>query len=186
LIFQCTLGLSYSSIFIWRTFSSAIPLSFLLQFCVTFRCTSCKIHVIYAIFVVIFNYPNPCQIFTLSSKVLQLTPDNVVVEMLSYRAGSLQVSSPHEVMEFYELTLGAPAPGVHSASNRNYYQKQKLKKKRFLRSRRRPVKVSDKLDSICEPIVYTMWDPQHLTSLQASTVCYKRLSGYWFSYRCNS
>jgi hypothetical protein len=34
------------------------------------------------------------------------------------------------------------------------------------------VRVADDLPAICEPIVDTMWDPQHLTTLWASTVCY--------------
>jgi hypothetical protein len=34
----------------------------------------------------------------------------------------------------------------------------------FLGSRARPVSRADNLASICEPIVYTMWDPQHLTA----------------------
>jgi hypothetical protein len=30
-----------------------------------------------------------------------------------------------------------------------------------------------KIATICEPIVQTLWDSQHLTTLQASTVCYR-------------
>jgi hypothetical protein len=42
----------------------------------------------------------------------------------------------------------------------------------FLGSRERPVHRADNLDAICEPILYTMWDPQHVTTLWASTACY--------------
>jgi hypothetical protein len=35
----------------------------------------------------------------------------------------------------------------------------------FLGSRVRPVHRADNLTAICEPFVYTMWDPQHLTTL---------------------
>jgi hypothetical protein len=35
----------------------------------------------------------------------------------------------------------------------------------FLGSEVRPVRRADILVAICEPIVYTMWDPQHLTIL---------------------
>jgi hypothetical protein len=42
----------------------------------------------------------------------------------------------------------------------------------FLSSRERPMRKADNLDAISEPIVWTMWDPQHLTTLQASTACY--------------
>jgi hypothetical protein len=46
---------------------------------------------------------------------------------------------------------------------------------------RRKTKLSDKannLTAICEPIVYTMWGPQHQTTLQASMSC------YWNSFTC--
>jgi hypothetical protein len=48
------------------------------------------------------------------------------------------------------------------AADRNEYQK---KKRVFLESRARPVRMADNLTAICEPIVYTVWDPQHLTTL---------------------
>jgi hypothetical protein len=35
-----------------------------------------------------------------------------------------------------------------------------------------PVRMVDKHAAICEPIVKTMWDRQHLTILQTSTACY--------------
>jgi hypothetical protein len=38
-------------------------------------------------------------------------------------------------------------------------------KKMFLGSKVRPVPRADKLTAICEPTVYTMWDPEHLTTL---------------------
>jgi hypothetical protein len=37
----------------------------------------------------------------------------------------------------------------------------------------RPARNADNLTVICEPIVYTTWDPQHLTILQASTDYYR-------------
>jgi hypothetical protein len=39
----------------------------------------------------------------------------------------------------------------------------------FLKSGVRPVREADNLTAICEPIVWTMWDIQHLTTLQTST-----------------
>jgi hypothetical protein len=32
---------------------------------------------------------------------------------------------------------------------------------------------ADNLTAICEPIFYTMWEPWRLTTLWASTACYK-------------
>jgi hypothetical protein len=42
---------------------------------------------------------------------------------------------------------------------------RKRKKNIFLEIRPRPVSVADKLTAMFEPIVYTMLDPQHLTTL---------------------
>jgi hypothetical protein len=47
----------------------------------------------------------------------------------------------------------------------------------FLGSGARPVRMADNLNAICELIVYTMWDPQHITTLLAFTACY----GYSFT-----
>jgi hypothetical protein len=35
---------------------------------------------------------------------------------------------------------------------------------------------ADNLTAIWEPIVYTMWDPQQLTTLKAPTACYEESS----------
>jgi hypothetical protein len=37
----------------------------------------------------------------------------------------------------------------------------------------RPARKSANLTAICEPTVYTIWDPRHLTTLQDSTAWYK-------------
>jgi hypothetical protein len=37
----------------------------------------------------------------------------------------------------------------------------------------RPARKTDNLTAICEPIVKIMWEPQHLTTLWASTACYR-------------
>jgi hypothetical protein len=42
----------------------------------------------------------------------------------------------------------------------------------FLGSRARPALTAISFTAICEPTVYTMLDPQHLTTIQASTACY--------------
>jgi hypothetical protein len=42
----------------------------------------------------------------------------------------------------------------------------------FLGSRARPVCKADNICAIYEPNVYKLWDPKHLTTLQASTACY--------------
>jgi hypothetical protein len=45
----------------------------------------------------------------------------------------------------------------------------------------RPARKADNLTAICEPIVYKMWEPQHLTTLWASTACYR--DTFTFLYR---
>jgi hypothetical protein len=42
----------------------------------------------------------------------------------------------------------------------------------FLGSRALPVRRADNLAAICEPTIWTVWDPYHLTTLKASTACY--------------
>jgi hypothetical protein len=49
----------------------------------------------------------------------------------------------------------------------------------------RPEREADYLTAICDPIVYTMWDPQHLPTLEVSTACYRdsftsTLPSSWF------
>jgi hypothetical protein len=57
-------------------------------------------------------------------------------------------------------------------------------KKKFLGSKVRPVRGADNLTAIYEPVVWTMWDPQHLTTLQALTVCYED-SFTFYCYACS-
>jgi hypothetical protein len=51
----------------------------------------------------------------------------------------------------YLILPAALGPGVHSASNRNEYQKQKHQM--FLGSRAQLIHKADNLTAICEPIV---------------------------------
>jgi hypothetical protein len=37
----------------------------------------------------------------------------------------------------------------------------------------RPASKADNLTAICGPIVQKMWEPQHLTTLWASTACFR-------------
>jgi hypothetical protein len=39
--------------------------------------------------------------------------------------------------------------------------------------RGRPERKADNLTAICEPIVWKMWKPRHLTTLWVSTACYR-------------
>jgi hypothetical protein len=62
-----------------------------------------------------------------------------------------------------------PHHGPVVYSNRNEYQKQY---KYVLGSRARPARNADIRAAIYEPTVWTMWDPQRLTTPKATTACY--------------
>jgi hypothetical protein len=42
---------------------------------------------------------------------------------------------------------------------------KEMSTRKYLGGQARPASKADNLTAICEPIVYTMWDPQHLTTL---------------------
>jgi hypothetical protein len=44
----------------------------------------------------------------------------------------------------------------------------------------RPARKADNLTAICEPIVYKMWEHQHLTTLWVSTARYKDTFTYLY------
>jgi hypothetical protein len=74
--------------------------------------------------------------------------------------------------------------GVYSASNRNKYQIQKYKM--FLGNRAQSVREAHNLTTICEPTVYMIWDPQHLSILYAFTACYGDSFTYFTHSRGNA
>jgi hypothetical protein len=86
------------------------------------------------------------------------------------KAGRLRVRVQIKLLNLfpvYQILSAALGPGVYSASNKNEYQKQE--NKIFLESRGRSARSSDNISSVYEPIVYTMLDPQYITTLCAST-----------------
>jgi hypothetical protein len=82
---------------------------------------------------------------------------SIVVEALKVMG-----SGTNEVIECYKFRPWGLC--------RNEYQRQKYKN--FLGTRVWLVYEGDSLTPICEPIVSTMWDPEHLTALQPSAACY--------------
>jgi hypothetical protein len=55
----------------------------------------------------------------------------------------------------------------------------------FQGSRAQPVRRAHNLIAICEPNVETMWDPQHYTTAQASTACYRDIALLFAFPNCN-
>jgi hypothetical protein len=46
----------------------------------------------------------------------------------------------------------------------------------------RPARKADNLTAVCEPIVWKMWEPRRLTTLWASTACYRDSFTFTFIY----
>jgi hypothetical protein len=46
----------------------------------------------------------------------------------------------------------------------------------------RPARKADNLTAICEPTVYKMWESRRLTTLWASTVCYRDSFTFFVSF----
>jgi hypothetical protein len=47
----------------------------------------------------------------------------------------------------------------------------------------RPAHKADNLTAMCEPIVYKMWEPQHLTALRVSTARYRDTFTFTLLYK---
>jgi hypothetical protein len=47
-----------------------------------------------------------------------------------------------------------------------------------------PARKADNITTICEPIVYKMWDPRRLKTLCSSTACYRNSFIFTFLYYC--
>jgi hypothetical protein len=69
----------------------------------------------------------------------------------------------------YVILPAAPGPGLtHPVTEMSTRRRKTI----VLGSRARPVRRADSLAAICEPIVWTMWEPRRLTTPWASTACY--------------
>jgi hypothetical protein len=67
------------------------------------------------------------------------------------------------------MTLGSTQPRTEM-STRN-----------LLGGKGRPARRADNLAAIYEPIVYKMWEPQHLTTLWVSTATYRESFTFFFN-----
>jgi hypothetical protein len=84
------------------------------------------------------------------------------------QAGKLQVLVPMRSLNFFQFTWSFQphhGPGVDSASSRNEYLKL------CLGSELRPTCKADNRAAICEPVVWTLWELERLTTLQPSMAC---------------
>jgi hypothetical protein len=79
---------------------------------------------------------------------------------INYFSSTIQESCRWLLPPSISLILpSALGPGVHSAYNRNEQDNTVSGTKAWL------VRRADNLTAICEPIVYTIWGSQHLTTL---------------------
>jgi hypothetical protein len=86
---------------------------------------------------------------------------SVVVKEICYKpkGSGLKTRWDEWIFSIYLILPAALGPGVHSASNRQMSTRRR--KIMFLGNIVRPVRRADKLIAIGEPIILTMWDPQH-------------------------
>jgi hypothetical protein len=104
----------------------------------------------------VYSFPVPCFSFTHSH--FRRVRGSVEGKALCYKlkGHGFETRWGERNFSIYTILPATLDPGVYSASNRNEYQEQK---KMFLGSRVQLVHRADNLIAICEPIVYTMWDP---------------------------
>jgi hypothetical protein len=118
------------------------------------------------------NLAHSCYFSSPSDTTVQnvpMYPFSSVYKLVSYPAWRSLVRVPMRSLDFsiYLILPAALLPWVRL----NLQQKWVLGI--FLGGQGRPARKSDNLTAICEPTVYKMWEPQRLTTLWASTACYK-------------
>jgi hypothetical protein len=78
-------------------------------------------------------------------------------------------SIPDEVIRF--LSLPNPSSRIMALGSIQPLREMRTRNRR--EGKGPPARRADNLTAICEPIVYTMWEPRCLTSLCVSTAYYK-------------
>jgi hypothetical protein len=83
---------------------------------------------------------------------------SVVVKALCYKPDGRRFETRCRELIFtiYVILLATLGPEDYSVPNRNYYQKQKNKVLGEYSAQ--PMRKADNLTTVCEPIVYIMWD----------------------------
>jgi hypothetical protein len=84
------------------------------------------------------------------------------------QAGSSRDRIPDEV-DFFNL----PNPSSRTMAPRSTQPLTEMSTRNLPGGKGRPARKADNLTAICEPIVYKMWEPQHLTTLWVSTARYR-------------
>jgi hypothetical protein len=92
------------------------------------------------------------------------------------QAGRLQVEVPVRSLNLFSL----PNPSSHNLSLEFTHPLTEMSAGIILGSRTRPALNGDNLSVICELFVKVLWDPQHLSTLQASTACNRDRITFFF------
>jgi hypothetical protein len=78
-------------------------------------------------------------------------------------------SIPHEVIGVSNY----PNPSSRIMALGSTQPLTEMSTKNLPRGKGRPARKADNLTAICEPTVLKMWEPRRLTTLSASTACYR-------------
>jgi hypothetical protein len=93
------------------------------------------------------------------------------------QAGSSRDQIPDEV-DFFNL----PNPSSRTMSLGSTQPLTEMSTRNIPRGAGRPARKADDLTAVCEPIVYKMWEPQHLTTLWVSTAGYRDTFTFFIYY----
>jgi hypothetical protein len=93
------------------------------------------------------------------------------------QAGRKRVQVPMRSLDFFNW----PNPSSRTMSLWSTKPLTEMSTRNILGGRGRPARRADNLTAICEPIVYKMWEPQHLTTLWVCSACYRDSLTFFFT-----
>jgi hypothetical protein len=95
------------------------------------------------------------------------------------QTGRLRVRFPMRAVNIFIW----PNPSSHIIALGLTQPLTEMSTRNFPGDKGRPAREADNVTAICEPIVQKMWEPRRLTTLWASTACYR--NSFTFMYAFN-